>query len=718
MDKVAVELKNCYGIKELTHGFDFTKSSWYAIYAPNGAMKSSLAKTFKDLSTGAKTGDVIFPNRASVRNVIVETGKELDPTSVFVIEPYSSYFKSEKVSSLLVNSQLKAEYDAQYSAIDKAKTQLLKQLSVSSGLKATDVEYTMVLDLAGKEAKFLDVLELVEDQVGKDASPGTPVPSYKEVFNDKVVSILKDPGFQESRVEYLTKYNSLLDSSKYFKKGIFTHDNAASVGSDLENNGFFKAGHALLLKAGEDSLEINTQADLEKLIQEEREKILGNPERVQAFEGINKKLSANKELRDFRQYLTDNPDVVKDLGDPETLKRSLWIAYLGISETEYISLLTQYHSAKSEIEKIIEKARKETTQWQEVIDIFHKRFTVPFRMTIGNQEDAVLNMDAPAVKFHFTEKTEVADVDEQVLLGVLSRGELRALYLLNIIFEITARSAAHHDTLLVVDDIADSFDYKNKYAILEYLHDICENPKFKQIILTHNFDFFRTVRSRFPGGDKSCLMIEKNVSRVDLLAATYIDPFNSWLNPLNRKGLIACIPFVRNLIEYANGSSDADYIKLTSLLHIKSDSSTITKQDLDRIYSRIIPKRNDVTLLASNENILGLIYTAADACQLEPEINNLENKIILAMAIRLKTEEYIFSKVTDKSEPTRNQTRELSRRFKKEFGNTMIAEQDIIDRVNLMTPENIHINSFMYEPLLDMSEVELKNLYTDVSKLK
>ena len=69
--------------------------------------------------------------------------------------------------------------------------------------------------------------------------------------------------------------------------------------------------------------------------------------------------------------------------------------------------------------------------------------------------------------------------------------------MLNILFEIEARRKAKQDTLIVVDDIADSFDYKNKYAIIQYLTDISDDPHFKQIILTHNFDFYRTVESRF-----------------------------------------------------------------------------------------------------------------------------------------------------------------------------------------------------------------------------
>ena len=37
-----------------------------------------------------------------------------------------------------------------------------------------------------------------------------------------------------------------------------------------------------------------------------------------------------------------------------------------------------------------------------------------------------------------------------------------------------------------------------------------------------------------------------------------------------------------------------------------------------------------------------------------------------------------------------------------------------MDRVNLMTPENIHLNSFMYEPILDMSGEHLCRLYLEL----
>ena len=41
----------------------------------------------------------------------------------------------------------------------------------------------------------------------------------------------------------------------------------------------------------------------------------------------------------------------------------------------------------------------------------------------------------------------------------------------------------------------------------------------------------------------------------------------------------------------------------------------------------------------------------------------------------------------------------------------------VLEQVNLMTPENIHLNSFMYEPILDLGIAHLKALYLDVKQL-
>lgn len=38
-------------------------------------------------------------------------------------------------------------------------------------------------------------------------------------------------------------------------------------------------------------------------------------------------------------------------------------------------------------------------------------------------------------------------------------------------------------------------------------------------------------------------------------------------------------------------------------------------------------------------------------------------------------------------------------------------ETDLLEQINMMTVENIHINSFMYEPIIDMSDNHLKDIY-------
>ena len=56
-------------------------------------------------------------------------------------------------------------------------------------------------------------------------------------------------------------------------------------------------------------------------------------------------------------------------------------------------------------------------------------------------------------------------------------------------------------------------------------------------------------------------------------------------------------------------------------------------------------------------------------------------------------------------------------KFKEKFPQEIEAIA-ILDQVTLMTPENIHVNSFMYEPIIDMSDDSLKKLYRRVKGLQ
>ena len=71
--------------------------------------------------------------------------------------------------------------------------------------------------------------------------------------------------------------------------------------------------------------------------------------------------------------------------------------------------------------------------------------------------------------------------------------------------------------------------------------------------------------------------------------------------------------------------------------------------------------------------------------------------------------------ITDNIE--RNQTRELVNNMN--FNMTNGKEiKSILEEVVIMTSENIHINSFMYEPIIDMSMEYLIKLYNKICNLK
>jgi hypothetical protein len=422
-------------------------------------------------------------------------------------------------------------------------------------------------------------------------------------------------------------------------------------------------------------------------------------------------------LRDFRNYLFDNKEILSELENLEVFQKKIWISYFTEQKELYKNLADEYKKGKIEIAKIIEEAKKEKTDWEKAVKDFNDRFKgLPFKLKIENKDDVILKTTTPSIKFIFHDSGEEKNIERKDLLEVLSQGERRALYILNIIFEVEARKKSGQKTLFIVDDIADSFDYKNKYAIIEYLRDISKEVYFYQIILTHNFDFFRTIEGRFIGRN-NCKMVIKSESKISLKNAGYLKPFDYFKSNLhtNNKILIASIPFVRNLAQYCG--YDDEFQKLTSLLHIKSDTNLLTVQDLETIFKTVLKDKSTLQLANSTKNVFDLIFELADEIsQNTDEVIELENKIVLSIAIRLKAENFMIQKINNQTfvnQITRNQTVELIKKYKEDFS-TDIENIELLEQVNLMTPENIHLNSFMYEPILDMSDESLKSLYGEI----
>ncbi len=727
MEKLNIELENCYGINKFKEEFNFSNTKCKNIYAPNGFMKSSFSKVFIDLSKNRLPKDEVYPQRITVCNVKDENQNELVSDNIFVIESYSDTFKSSKISTLLVNEELKIEYDDIYSNLEEKNKVIMANLNKKSGVSKVNIEKEILSLQINSAQTILDFFDFIKTDIENMSSPFIENVKYSIIFNDKVVKFFETPSMKDNLQEYIEKYNNLIEDSEYLQKD-FTHNNVSTISNTLTKNGYFSVSNKLKLKKNSgDYIEIDTEEELQTLINTEKEQILANSELQTIFEKIDVALEKNAELRNFRKLIESNPELIVRLNNYRALKIDLWMSYLKENEGLILELLDYYNTSKDRLKEIIEEAKAQETEWKFVVDQFNNKFNVPFKLKVENQTDVILNDESPSIKFIYHSRGEDKEIDDKKLKSVLSTGEKRALYILNLIFEIEARKKSGDETLLIVDDIADSFDYKNKYAIIEYLKEILESDIFYMIILTHNFDFFRTVHSRLNIDRNDCFMTLKNDSEIKLVKAGYLkNVFNYWKTQINRNKsiLIASIPFVRNLVEYILGEESQEYKTLTSLLHIKENitqplenTDTLDLNNLQQIFEIVLSNQ---TFNFGNTNIvIDEVFSEAERITQLAENNDLENKITLSIAIRLKAEKFMIAKINNTtfvSEIDSNQTFELFNKYKEMYP-TEYNNLRILGQVNLMTPENIHLNSFMYEPILDMSDRHLIELYNNIKAI-
>ena len=714
MDFLTVRFRYCYGIKSLEFKFDFKSKNTFAIYAPNGSMKTSFAKTFKDFMEGQDTRDLVFPSRKTTREISSDT--KIEPENIFIIEPYVESYQSDKMSTLLASKGLKSEYDKIHKDIDKLKKELIKKLKRLTGLTGHKHNIEKKVE-AAFDKPFFEAISDYESLIKSKKELLYNDIQYSIIFNEKVRELLQSEEIRKSITQYIEKYNELIEKSPYLRKN-FNFYHAENVYKHLSSNNFFKAGHSVNLSDGKTKKEYKSEEELKKLLDSEKERVLENEELQKKFDDIDRKLLKNADLRTFRDYLLDHREILPELVDLKEFEKKIWLAYFVNQKDLTLRLIEKYKQGHQKIKELIEKARKERTDWDEVVKIFNMRFShLPFYLTVKNKEDVILKGDVPSVEFVFKdEESENRFSNQDELIRVLSVGEKRALYLLNIIFEVEARKKENKTILFIIDDIADSFDYKNKYAIVEYLKHIANTDKFYMIILTHNFDFYRTIQSRGIVSYDHCLISIREKDKITLEKAKYINnPFiNDWKNNLDdTKKLIASIPFVRNIIEYTQSQKNQDYLSLTAVLHMKKNSKDLKIRDLKEIFEKYI---KDISFPDKNldKPVINMIYETAEECLDVPEGINLENRIVLSIATRLKAEEFLIENIKDKDflnnlENEGNQTWKLVKKYHQEFPeNKKIIE--LLQRILLMTPENIHVNSFMYEPLIDMGDWELKEL--------
>jgi len=720
MNKLSIKLENCFGIGKFEQVFDFEKSNTVLVYAPNGTMKSSLAETFSAIAKGETPRDRIYLDRKPRCDIFVDE-QLIKSESILVVNAEEDFDATDKISSFIASAELKKQYDGIYSELNKFKKDLITKLKKVSQSNDCEKELVSSFSVNDNNDFFEILLPIAEKMVSKHEKFDF---RYNYVFDKsgKVKKFLDENQMQLK--QYFENYQNLLSTSSFFKKSknSFGTVQAKEIVKAIEDNAFFDAGHKFVLQGNTD---IDSAEKLKELVEEEIKNIINAPELKAIFDEIDKKLGANSDLKFFKSTIEENHLLLIKLQNYDDFRKEVWLGYLYELKDDVITLSELYKKKKKDVEKILSEAKKEQKIWKNIIDIFNSRFYVPFHVEIENQEDIILKEGVANLVFKYKDERSEEPIpqEKESLLKVLSKGEKRAYHILQLLFEIESRRQQEYCSLLIFDDIADSFDYKNKYAIIEYIRDLHKSDKFKSIILTHNFGFYRTIHSRLGLRRATAVfMTVKTDDRIITLSeGNYLkEIFPHFIEHTdNGKKFISLIPFVRNVVDYLDGKESENYKYLTSCLHLKNDSEEITCKGIIEIFKQKIPNIQDVSF--GDEKIVNFIYQTAQDIIEELPIDEilLENKIVLSIAIRLKAEKIMIDSLPGikLEDITSSQTWELFNIYKKEQENAL-ENIRILDKVILMTPENIHVNAFMYEPLIDMSVQHLVDLYKNISALK
>lgn len=726
MKNLDVNLDNCFGIGKLSHKFSFEKNKVSLIYAPNGTMKTSFAKTFDLISKNDPKNmpvDRVYRARKSNCKIMTD-GSEIKPDNIFVINSDDNDFDgSSKISAFLASKELKKKYDEIYKNLNLVKTDFLKKLKAISKSSDCEKEILNTFSEISKDS-FFEIILALKDEIKDDYRKFDF--KYNDVFDSKgkVLSFLEKNS--ETLSQYIFSYKDVVSKSILFKENggnTFGTYQANEILKSISDNSFFSAGHKFILG---DNTEINNSETLKELVEAEINRILSDKGLKDAFDRVDKIISNNVDLRAFHNVIQKNNLLLLDLENYYDFKKEVWISFLSEIKVDTKILVDLYAEKKLELEGIISEAKKESDLWGEIINTFNCRFFVPFKVTLINKEDVILKKQTANLEFSYADRgEEPIEQDKNSLLSVLSKGEQRAYFILQFLFELESRKANTDVNLLILDDISDSFDYKNKFAIIEYIKDICQLDNFRTIILTHNFDFYRTIASRFSLHKSVVYMAVKNENNeISLKSGNDLrDVFSTLIKNFDQPiYFISLIAFVRNLVQYSDPKGCKNYVDLTNCLHLKKESLNLTSNDVFKIFSNKIFFLKDKSIDFGEENIIDLIFKHSDLISGLENINEIfiENKIVLAIAIRLKAEYFIILKIKEKGitlnlDDVWNQTRYLCDQYKINY--PACSSLKVLEKVNLMTPENIHINAFMYEPLIDMSVKHLVDLYREISSL-
>lgn len=162
----------------------------------------------------------------------------------------------------------------------------------------------------------------------------------------------------------------------------------------------------------------------------------------------------------------------------------------------------------------------------------------------------------------------------------------------------------------------------------------------------------------------------------------------------------------------------------TKILHYRPEGgSNYTSNTLNKLNIKSIGV-DSPSLNRNGKKIYKIIYEEAFKYSCNSSINqDIVEKIVLSMALRIYGEKYMYNEIKNKvslnaKDYDKMQFGNLLGIFKKSYYKKDREKAvKVLDLIGILTPMEIHINGFAYEPLIDYSIVRLRALFKELIAL-
>lgn len=695
-------LTNAFGIKKLSYRKIGKDLGNCIIYARNGVFKSSFARTLHYLSNGYDdqimdriTGkqsicDIeILKNDGEVINnledkflvfsrEIYENGESLSD----IVSRYDSLAIDEESSLLLsniINTDLKQIYDIIRNSCTKVN------LSYDKVVERYNIDYN---DDISYLIDFFSNIDHTQDEEIKYVNT-------KKIFQKSYDIIDKDNfkvGFEAFRNVVNKRINETIFDDK------FNEINALDFIKNVDKTNYLSKERKRGIILGDKHIYDNEQ--LKKYIHEILDNISNDPSVIESSKEFVNALGSNAEAEKIKNDILCNPLYGEELnlGRDGIIYRL--IKSTGINTKD---ILNKLNDIKYKLSQLREKVNKQKSAFECALDIYINRFHPAYNVKLSNKVESLLGIQIPYFEFSHKSCDDVYFSEEDIM-EILSSGERTTIFIIRFIADLLG---GNDERIIILDDIVETFDYANKYAFIEYIREFINDGR-SVIILTHNFEFCRSLKERIPG--LNCIEAyhdsKNNVVLSDDSNIRRCIENSSIIQ--NDSELLFSIPYVREAMKILNKNCD----ELDNFLHYNSKTMTYTVHDLKDYLEDNVSLANKYKDIIDEPKSYYDLLAEQSMLIIDNKKEDLISKVILSIYIRITIEMKIIGKDYEKiNNIEKNQLSEIYKLYSSYLTDSV---KKILEKVLIYTPEFIHINAFMYEPLID---IEVKHLFMLVDEI-